>query len=500
MKPILTVVLIFHLSIAYTQETGVTDTLELARTKAYAGQLAEAETLLAHYTTTNKNPGAYRLHGQVLYWMKRFNDADAVLQQAVSLFPDEPLFMFEYGRFLFNIGRFRPAEDFLLQYKSKDSLHTETNLLLARMWYWQGRFKESNRVLNQLLQTYPEQADALALQSEIKQARSFYLRLNSGYLSDDQPLSAFQNKLETGAWRSAWFTPKLSIETQNFLVDQQPYNTIWLQAGNTLSSGKTGTSLSLTGGLFNAATADTAAFTGEVKLTQKAGIVTASAFLARKPYLLTMAAAKDPVMQTVYGASVEINKKYKWMGKLLYEQQVFNDAEIYTAYAWGMMPLIFNRKYWLHIGYSFSWQNASVNSAGYKEPLPPLAAIYNNGLQIQTVYAPYFTPDNQFIHSALFSTKLFLSAKAALQVRGSMGLSAKADIPYFYVDYNPPQYNLQKDYTRYSFRPYEVVAGLEIKPSQRFQFQLNYQFQSVLFYQQHLGTIQLNYQFSHDSK
>lgn len=491
---------IIIVSVSYSQENTSADTVGLARSKAYSQQFHEAERLLRLYTSTKNDLNAFRLQAQVLYWMKDFKQSAAVLQKALAAFPGETILYLDYGRLLYNTGNITTSEKYLLNYQQTDSLHAETNLMLAHIWFWQGRFKEAAGLTKNIVKTYPDQQDALNLLNEINFIRAVYVKVNAATLSDDQPLSSQQVTVETGACRSAFFAPKLKLTSFNFQTDQQSSFNWWLQTGNTFSSGKNGLSLSLVGGLFQST--GTINVTGEVLLSKKIGrFVTADAMVAYKPYQLTVAAARKAVMQTVYAGSFQYNQNNKWIGKAIYEVQQFPDNnQIYTAYAWLSAPIIHKEKFLLHTGYAFAWQTTAKNKAMYKEPLPPLAVIYNNGLQVQTVYDPYFTPLNQFVNSLLLSTKIFISKKVAFSLRGSFGFLAQAEVPYYYVQFTPPQYQLNKDFTVHQFNPAELFAGLELQPGKQFQLQFNYQYNAVLFYKLHQGSIQLNYRFYHEKK
>lgn len=485
---------------SYSQDLPVVDTIELARNKAYAGQFSEAERLLRIYTSAKNDLNAFRLHAQVLYWMKDFKQSAATLQKALAAYHGEAILFLDYGRLLYNTGDVTKSEKYLLQHRQTDSSNTDANLMLAYIWFWQGRFKEAASLSENILKTYPQQQEALSLLNEINFIRAVYVKVNGTALSDDQPLTSQQATVEAGAYRSSFFAPKIKLTSFNFQTDQQSSFNFWLQAGNTFSSGKKGLSLSLTGGIFQSADATTV--TGEAELTKKIGrYITADIMVSYKPYQLTIAAAKDPVMQTMYAGSLQYNRKDKWFGKAMYEVQHFADNnQIYTAYAWLSAPLVHKKKFWLNAGYAFAWQTAAENKAMYKEPLPPLAVVYNNGLQIQTIYNPYFTPLNQFVNSLLVSTNIFLSSKVAIKLRGSYGFLAQADLPYYYVTFNPPQYQLNKDITNISFNPAEFFAALEIQPAKQFNLQFTYQYNAVLFYKLHQGNIQLNYRFYHEKK
>lgn len=484
------------------QEINKTDTVELARSLAYAQHFGAADSLLTAFTVTKDDLNAFRLHAQVLYWMEAFNRSAQILERAVLAFPDAAELNLDYGRLLYNTGHINKAEVYLTKYRAADSVHTETKLMLAHIFFWQGRFKQASKLTEQILQVYPDQKEAIDLRNEIQFNRSVYVTGSAAINSDDQPLTSRPLAFEIGAYRSSLFAPKLKFHTQQFTSGKQTSSSWWLQIGNTFSSGKAGISLSLTGGLFHASTAANTVFTGEAILAKKLGrYVTLDAAVSSKPYQYTIVTANDPLLQTVYSSSLQLNKNDKWTGKAAYELQHFPDGNnIYTAYAWLSVPLLHKQKFWLNSGYSFACQTADINRATYQEPLPPLADIYNNGTTIKTVYNPYFTPNRQLVNSLLLSTKIFFSPKVAFAMRGSIGFAAQADVPYFYVQYRPPQYRLLQEFTSYTFHPADFFAGFELRPSKQLFLQFNYQYQSLLFYKLHQAAIRVNYYFYHEKK
>lgn len=501
-RTILLCFLFFSVKATTAQETVIADTVELARSLSYTQKFAAADSLLTVFTATKNDLSAFRLHAQIVYWMKDFKRSAQILKQALDAFADAAVLNLDYGRLLYNTGNINKAEHYLTLYKTTDSLHTETSLMLAHIYFWQGRFQTAIGLTEQILQINPGNKEAIDLLNEIRFTRSLYVKGSGAINSDDQPLTSRPFILETGVYRSSVFAPKLKLTTQSFTSEQQRAGSWWLQLGNTFSSGKAGISLALTGGMFQASTAANALFTGEALLTKKLGRYTSfEAMISTRPYQYTIVTANEPLIQTLYNASIEFNKKDKWTGKAAYELQQFDDANnIYTAYAWLSVPLLHKQKFWLNTGYSFAWQTAAINKATYREPLPPLMSIYNNGTEIKTVYDPYFTPNRQFVNSVLLSTKIFFSPKVAFAMRGSVGFAAQASLPYFYVQFRPPQYRLQKDFTDYRYHPGDFFAGLEFRPSKQLFVQFNYQYQSLLFYKLQHASVQLNYYFYHEKK
>lgn len=471
------------------------DTLELARQQANRGDFISAIQLLEG-ALQKQDVNTCRLIAQVLYWNKEFDRAKLILQNAIQIFPNEYVLFLDYGRLLYNTGSIRLAEKYLYRYSQYEPLDAETILMRSYIAFWQGDYKKSSDLLAVLLKRYPENSEALLLQEKLFVQRALNLQFLPQYQSDDQPLVSKAINIEAGIYRNRLLSPRLLVQTRRFLSEGVIYPVNRIEAGNTFQNNSAGFRLTLFGGAFLNAKETAPKFVGKVAIDQKFHRDwTASIISERIPYQNTLSAALLPFMFTNHTASLDWKKQDRWIGKASWNMQAFDDAnQVYSIYGWLGVPMIFRPNFRLHTGYSFSWQHARENKAGYRLTTS-LADVYNNGLKVPTIYESYFTPTNMTLHSGFTTFEWSANQIFSFTGRIAYALQAQADVPFFYVDRRGASYLLLRDYFQHKFHPFEVNAALKIRPKKYSELSAAYQYQSILFYNVETVQIHLKYQF-----
>jgi hypothetical protein len=169
------------------------------------------------------------------------------------------------------------------------------------------------------------------------------------------------------------------------------------------------------------------------------------------------------------------------LGKAALERQRFPDGNtVQTAYAWALGPVLDRWKVKVQAGYAFSYGHAPENR-----------------FRTDGTYDPYFTPRHQVIHSLLGLLQYQPAEHWHFSVRGSAGVWANADIPYFYPGNGPQGMNgFVRDYARDRFFPLEISGEVRRGIGDRSSLSLTYTYQQLLFYKQHFAGIQYKRQFS----
>ncbi|WP_426060858.1 tetratricopeptide repeat protein [Hymenobacter sp. B1770] len=465
------------------------DTLEHARTKAYAKDFAEADRLLTAYNATRATVDGLRLQAQVLYWDKQFARAAAVHGRAIDAFPDQPVLKLDYARLLYETGQLPLAQQLLRDFVAHDSQHAEANLLLAQIGYQNLRPTTARRDLAALLTAYPGNAVATALLKDINQATSPYFKVSSSYASDDQPLQTLALRAEA-AWFQSWLlSPTVQLQANSFeLPDTQvPYRSTWFQAGNKVSLLRAGLGVSVTAGLFQHQPTRTSAATGAVLLTKKlSSQLDVDATVARQPYQFVLASVRQPVFEQVAGAALRYSRSGGWLGKAGYDQRRYGDDNlIQTAYAWLLAPVAASKTASIKSGLSLSYGDAARST---------YTAGTASGSLVQARYAPYFTPLNQYVGALLLSLKVSPFQAVDLSTRASLGVLGTADVPYFYLNRraNGPLY-LEQGFAAQSYRPVEVHGEVALRASPWFTVTAAYDYANLLFYTSQQVSLQLNY-------
>lgn len=480
-----------------------TDTIEYARSKAYAKQFDEADRLLTLFTSTNNDINAMRLHAQVLYWMKEFSRAEVVYEKILVAFPDVVIVKLDYGRFLFEVNKRTKAEEHLKKYLVSDSLNAEANILLAYIELWKGNSASAKKRTARLLQTYPENNKINDLMSEIIYQSSPYIKAGIQYVSDDQPINNTAFEIEAG-WHRSWiFSPQLNLKTNNFQFNNTSDHSLWFQAGDKITMGNSGMTLQLAGGIFQPTGTDSTTYTGSLLLTQK---ISPAFFIdlgyEKKPYQYTIASIKNPLLEKFYTAALRLDKSGKWLGKAAYEVLQFeNGGNIQTVYAWLLIPLLTQKSFDLKAGYAFSYSNADKNTYVSSKPLSSVVATTALYGQVPGVYDPYFSPNRQFINSLLASVTIKFSAQVQFSARTSIGVYARADNPYIYLDKKPGNaFFINKVYSTEEYTPIEFVSELQVKSNRKFSLNVSYTYNKLLFYSSNLLNLGMKYHFNNDKR
>jgi hypothetical protein len=473
----------------------ITDTVEYAKEKAYEKNFTEADRILTAFNNSQTNLNALQLHSQVLFWMKEFDRSIAIQQLALAAFPEDNRIKLEYGNMLFDMGRYKLSENLLNDYLIHDNVNAEALMKLAYINLWSGRNNKAKTYTTTILQNEPGNTEASIILEQIKNYTSPYIHLNAGVFSDDQPLTG-NFKEFVGGWYHSWIlSPVFSLKHNTATVSDILYNSTWIQLMNSVNLNMGKTKFVFKGGVFNQ---ENAVATGALYVTQKiAGNLAISAGGERRPYQYTISSVKQPLLQDFYTLSLDYNKNEKWLGKAAFEMQQFDDNNrVQTSYVWMLLPLIHKEKISVKGGYGFNYSTSLENRFILKDSSRSNGTTPITNKQLEGVYDPYFTPQNQIVHSVLASININPSKNFSIALRSSIGVSAKADAPSFAVKQQINQYSIYKTYNIVSYNPVEAVAEINMALSPRFSLKTAYAYNSLFFYTSHLGSIGLKYSFN----
>jgi hypothetical protein len=182
----------------------------------------------------------------------------------------------------------------------------------------------------------------------------------------------------------------------------------------------------------------------------------------RSRYLWTLASADSLVMMNRAEVRLDRAEAPRWAWEATLRREFFSDDNhVTTAFAWILAPLLDER---IRVGYAFSWSDADENRW-----VPKPAELEGNpdnpgtppapGSTVEGRYAPYHTPTEERVHSALAA----LAAHAGpvfLRLNGSVGLGAEEQAPVLIAD------GTQQGSTRYfyerSFTPWRVTLNASV--------------------------------------
>ena len=107
-------------------------------------------------------------------------------------------------------------------------------------------------------------------------------------------------------------------------------------------------------------------------------------------------------------------------------------------------------------------------------------------------------PANQQLHVLLGSVSLPVSKHFVFNTHVSYGFSASADNPQIQLAQNMGNgYQFRKSYSPTSYTPVEWVSRLQILASKQLSFDVEYNYQQLLFYTNQSGSLHLKYRLLH---
>ncbi|WP_373497461.1 tetratricopeptide repeat protein [Aquiflexum sp.] len=414
------------------QQLSFFDSLDIAKERIYGARYAEGIALLEKMEKSHQDDeNIIRLKAQGLYWSKDLERTIAYLEKAIQRLPESLEIKRDYARILFENGSYTKSRQLLNIYLDRYPEDPESNLLLAKMAYWEGQSpSKAKAYLNKILDIYPDNPDALALKEEIDLMTSPSIALNTAYITDSQPLQGIISSLKFNSYQSAFLQPSLLAEARFYSPDQQ---TSYFQLSNKTHIIKSGTEILLNAGLFRASWATTISPLGGVTIRQKTFYdLYLSAGAERGFYLFTLASLDTEVLPLSYSASFGREISESWTGKLSFRQDNFSDDNyVRTSSVWLLFPILNQISIRLDIGYAFMMAESKENRFELVEPITGLSSQTEIGTVFPGIFNPYFTPQNEFRNSALAKIDIKLSPKFNMSFNNNIGVYAIIDNPNF---------------------------------------------------------------------
>ena len=396
----------------------------------------------------------------------------------------------ENGRNLWGMGKLKPAKTELQAYLAHDPGHLEANTLLAYIYLWNGHTLKAKNLAYWLLEQDSGNARARSILSEVQTQTIPHLTINPSWSTDDQPMDTYQVGVETGWYQSWLLAPTLQLRFRQVQTDSAGYPFLQASLGNQLYLSRTQSRISVHAGIFSSFSN-----AGKQSLTWRIGLYqpllahfSMEVGLEKRPYLFTLQSIQQPLTERFAQLAFHYNRSDKWLGKAAFERQIFPDKNaVQTAYAWLLAPIFNRERIKLQAGYAYTYANAGENRF---RPLNAYDPSLPEGTQVEGIYDPYFTPQNQQIHALLAAVQYTHWEKLRISLRGSAGIYATADIPYFYPNTDGTEY--QRDFQSDRYFPLEIHVETAWKINADNKVSFSYSFQQFLFYTTH--SVGLHYQ------
>lgn len=462
-----------------------------------------------------------QLYSQALYWNQDFDATLALYKKAMRLYPKSDILQLHFGRILFELNNLQEAKKMLTSYAEFHPDDPEAGVLLATIAYWLGKPPEiALEYLEEILEINPDYPQAKALMQEILASTAPNLRFNTSFYSDSQPLQAMVNTVEYSNYRSSWLQPTVMFQNRNF---KQADPTLLIQLANKSFFTKTETELHLRVGLFKDTWHNEFSPTFGFDIRQR---IIENWFLSggidRRPYVFTLASLNKNLMPTSYNTGLGRQGDF-WTGNVSFQHTQFEDDNyVRVGTATLLFALVKSKLINFNLGYGFMMADSKENRFRLADPFNAYVHETEIGTQFPGIFDPYFTPQNQRVHSTIADLSIQISPKVQVNLYGNIGIQASIDNPnvVFYGSSDPAHYvdhatadpNQIAESEAYQINPDDIYRILiptayfpmDLKGSitwnmtKNLNLKTEYAYQRAVFFDSQMISLGLNWNLSND--
>jgi len=473
---------------AYTQMTDSeykNAILEKAKDFKNKGDLDNAEAVLKKYHALIPSDfEATWLYAQTAYQNKNFDMSILIYQEALELQPKNYPLKLDFGKMLLDIGEYDAADTLIDKYLKFEPGNVEALMCKTRILYREGKYDETFNSAGNVLSKEPGNKEAKRIREEIEFLKIPWFKFNFSYFNDNQPMSGYTPSLEGGLYLGAASFINFKIQPLIFERQQNTLNINWLQVENRIRVGKEDLDITLGAGIIKYPDAD-AILTGKLRLDkviERKFLL--SLFGERKPYVSTIASFDTTVIQNYTGASIELLSKDNWTGKLAGEGNIFADDNFnYSLYSWVLSPSLKISDFDFKFGAGMSWSTSKHSRFVSEKTLEQIESEYTPSYTIKGIYKPYFTPQSEYINTAIAKMIFHPMKEFQLGLNVNFGFIALNEKPFLYLaaDSSNNKY-MAREFTSGSFQPWDVTTYLIIQPSKKFSLSAEFNYTSTSFF------------------
>ncbi len=480
----LVIIIFFQIDTSFSQVPA--DTLQQAKALRDNGKYRKSMELFdAYHKAHPDDMNATWLYAQTAYWSKHYSLSSVLYEEAISKAPKNKELRLDYAKMLTNTGDLGKADQVLQKYTADYPADPEAWFYMAKVRYWQGDEKKALVLLGNLLKNVPDYQPALKLRKEILGNRAPWLRLMAAYSFDDQPMEMLMPVLDGGWHLSSLGNPDFQL-TVPVRFDSTNFIAQGFRAGNKFNFTKADLSIYLNAGIFNYSTLNSLDWTGDLLIEKhffrKLRI---SAELRRMPYLSTLSSTKTPVLENHLSALVAWDDMDHWNGQVSYEASTFStdNNNIQSFCGWVFAPAIKPGRFDFHFGYGYNYSTSKESMFVSEKPLDDLISDWTADMTIEGIYNPYFTPNNQRVHSLLgiFNYRPVDPLKIGLNV--NVGVYATTMNPYLFLNTDPSgNIFIDRGFEEEKFTPLDLRANFAWQLSRTIDLTGEFRYSKTLFY------------------
>lgn len=503
-KTIFTCSIIFFLTQGVSFAQTGEDSLQLARQLRNQLKLREASELLSIYHQNHpEDINALWLLAQTEYWRHHYNRSMQLYDKALRLQPQKELLQLDYVRSLIWMEEWKKADSILQLSESMNHYYADGLLLRSRIFFHEGNYESAKEYSEKALISYDQHLEAKSFLTEIQTAMSPWLLLNAGIGWDDQPMQNFLPGAESGFYVNRYFSPSIAFYSPVFFFQDSSRVPLLLSAGNLFQFKSIGLSLKGNLGVVKFPVGHHIDWTGSVAAQEIfAKHVQVDFLLERKPYFNTIASQRNNISETHLACSIGWNDQQSWNGSIGIDANTFPDNnKVSSLFGWFFSPPFKFSSIEMRAGYGFNFSNSEKSRYVPGETYEEFIDHYASDSTMKGVYDPYFTPENQQIHSALLSVLMHPSPKFSAGLNLHLGVFAHADAPYLYLTTTDVGVELTTGYAVATpYTPFEVSASCTYKASDKITLSGSYVYRHTFFYYSQFAGISLKISCWNDKK
>lgn len=205
----------------------------------------------------------------------------------------------------------------------------------------------------------------------------------------------------------------------------------------------------------------------------------------RKPYLMTLGSLKIPLFENAFAINLAWNDPGRWNGQLSFLPSTFSTDNnyVYAAGGWILAPNIKAGRFGFQFGYGYAYSNSKENRFVADKTLDEIVSDWNEAASITGAYNPYFTPNNQQVHSILALVSFNAAKSVYLSLNINAGVFATTLYPYLFLDgESADSLFIDRGYTRKTYHPINISAGLTWAMTKRMDLSAFFDYNSTIYY------------------
>ncbi|MCK9220325.1 MAG: tetratricopeptide repeat protein [Bacteroidales bacterium] len=480
----------FIISTSPVFPVGNTDSLTISRNLLQQGKFHGAYKIIKSYSKDHPDDfNSTWLYAYTSYFVRHFHKSDQLYQKAMKADPDNYYLKLDYARMLVNVGSYNKARPILQSYLSYDSLDGVALVTRARLNYDEADYKNALIDLNKIPSKSNEFQYVGLVKQEINIARAPWILTRVGYSTDDQPLQGFYPEIRAGWSLHPLATMDLSLQVPVFLWDSSSSTGFWGQAGNTMFFAKPRIVFSVHLGILKFPKEKFITWTGDFALQKSFLRNIEMAFKAeRSPYFSTISSIDSCVIENHFSFTLGLTDINSWHGKMNVEIRNYpiDQNNIFSLNGWVLAPPVKFSVIELRFGLGYNYSTSQKNNFVAKKGLPEILSDYNPATQIEGIYNPYFTPNDQSVGSFIAAFAIHLTKNINFDVNMNLGIISFAMIPYLYLDRNSSgDLYIARDFVGENYFPAEMTASLGFKLTPTIRLQADYNFSNTYYFIRH---------------